>query len=161
MRPMALPKPRILKVFVDTNVLFAAVYSSTGSAHDLIQLALQGRVTLFISRQVSEEVQRNLNRKAPEALPDYQAFVNESSPQIVAPPVGTVRDVADYVVAKDAMIVAAAIAAQVDYLVTYDRKHLLDLPEIAQKSGLKIVTPDVVVLEVEKSEDADSQTQGI
>ena len=46
---------------------------------------------------------------------------------------------------KDAPIVAAAIAAQVDYLVTYDRKHLLDPAEVTEKSGLRIVTPHVVV----------------
>ena len=42
-------------------------------------------------------------------------------------------------------IVASAMYAQVDYLVTYDHKHLLDHPEVSEKSDLNITTPDIVV----------------
>ncbi len=55
-----------------------------------------------------------------------------------------------YVAQKDAPVVAAAISAQPDYLVTFDRRDLLDPPEVAEKLGLKIVTPDVVVAELKK-----------
>lgn len=42
---------------------------------------------------------------------------------------------------KDAPVVAAAVAANVDYLVTWDRKHLINPPEVAERSGLKVLTP--------------------
>jgi predicted nucleic acid-binding protein len=49
------------------------------------------------------------------------------------------------VVQKDAYIVAAAVATKADYLVTFDEKHLLGQPDVAEKSGLAIVKPQVVV----------------
>jgi putative PIN family toxin of toxin-antitoxin system len=155
------PNRQVLSVFVDTSVLFAAAYSATGSARDLIKLAIQGRVMLVISRDVADEVERNLSQKAPHTVQAYRSFLDILRFRGANPPPELIQSVAQYVVVKDAPIIAAAIAAKVNYLVTYDRQHLLNHPEIAQKSGLKIVTPDVVVLEVEKSEDADSETQGI
>lgn len=104
---------------------------------------------LIISRDVADEVERNLSRKAPNAVRVYRSFLEVIGLRNVNPPQALTDAVAQYVVAKDAPIGAAAISSQVDYLVTYDRKHLLDLPEVAQKSKLKIVTPDVVLLEIE------------
>ncbi len=40
----------------------------------------------------------------------------------------------------DAAILAAAVAAQPDYFVTGDRRFI-ESPEIAEKSGLHIITP--------------------
>lgn len=50
-----------------------------------------------------------------------------------------------YVVQKDAFIIAAAINSRVDYLATFDRKHLIDPTEVSQSSGLEIVTPGEVL----------------
>jgi len=53
-----------------------------------------------------------------------------------------VTDAASYTELKDAPIVAAARKAHVDYLLTFDRKHLLNPPEVAAQSGLTIVLPE-------------------
>lgn len=141
------------RIFLDASVLFAAVYSSSGSARDLILLAVEGRIQVVISQDVLEEVQRNLSKKAPETIDVFRQLMRLIDPVVVADPAAAaVRAVEAYVVAKDAPIVAAAIATQPDYLVTYDRKHLLDPPEVAQKSGLTIVTPDVVVAAVQEDD---------
>lgn len=42
---------------------------------------------------------------------------------------------------KDAPLLAAAMLAEVDYLVTLNTHHFLDDPEVAYKSGLRIGTP--------------------
>ncbi len=42
---------------------------------------------------------------------------------------------------KDAPIIAAAKKTKVDFLVTLDKKHLLDKPELAEYIGAEIVTP--------------------
>ena len=57
----------------------------------------------------------------------------------------------EYVVLKDAPIVAAARKAKVDMLITLDKKHLLDKQEIAQASGLAIVTPRKAVESLQKN----------
>ena len=51
---------------------------------------------------------------------------------------------------------AAAIAAKPDYLVTYDRRHLIEPPEVAEQSSLEIVTQDVVVKIVDRQENDES-----
>lgn len=38
-------------------------------------------------------------------------------------------------------MVAAAIKANVDYPVTWDQRHLINPPEVAERSGLNIPTP--------------------
>ena len=134
------------KVFLDTSVLFAAIYSERGTARDLLRLAILEKATLYVSGLVLEETERNIEKKAPEKLETYQALMNSVAFTIVADPSKEeVLAAYAYTVLKDAPIIAAAINAHPDYFVTYDRKDLLDKPEVAEKSGLKIVTPDVVV----------------
>ena len=41
-----------------------------------------------------------------------------------------------------AAIVAAAKTAEVDYLVSLDRRHLVGVAEVAQGSGLTIMLPE-------------------
>ncbi len=144
----------MLRVFVDTSVFFAAVYSSTGAARDLIRLALRGKVKLLVSQDVLDEIERNLAKKAPQVVPVYHVFLATLALELIPPPSrAAVHEAETYVAAKDAMIIAAAILARPDYLVTYDHKHLLDPPEVAERFGLAIVTPDVVVQAVHNAED--------
>jgi putative PIN family toxin of toxin-antitoxin system len=137
---------QMTKVFVDTSVLFAAIYSERGSARDLIRLAVMQEITLHISALVLEETERNIAKKAPEKLETYHALMKAVGFTLVADP--SEEEVAAayaYTALKDAPIIAAAIHVQPEYFVTYDRKDLLDKPEVSQQSGLKIVTPDIVV----------------
>jgi putative PIN family toxin of toxin-antitoxin system len=141
------------RVFLDASVLFAAVYSTTGSAHDLVLLAVADQVQVLISQDVMDEVERNLTKKVPEKIDTLHQLMQLIEPEMVNDPTtAAVQATAEYVAAKDAPIVAAAIAAQPDYLVTYDRKHLLEPPEVAQRSGLTIVTPDIVITAIQEDE---------
>ncbi len=135
----------MLRVFIDTSVLFSAIHSHSGYARDLIELALNNRVIAILSNAVLTEVERNIRKKAPRRLADYQMLLQLMDAELAEPSPDVIEQVATYVVQKDVHVIAAAIAAQPDYLVTYDRKHLLDVPEVTARSGLKIVTPDVVV----------------
>jgi predicted nucleic acid-binding protein len=136
----------MVNVFFDTSVLFAAAYSATGAARDLVRLAAEGNLVGIVSEDVLEETERNLRKKAPDQLPAYRVLLAAFDPLIIATPsLADIARAAHYTAAKDAPIVAAAIQAKPDYFVTYDRKHLLDAPEVAEQSGLTIVTPDVVV----------------
>ena len=137
---------RPIRVFFDASVLFAAGYSTSGYARDLIRLAVRGKLQMIVSQDVLDEVGRNMERKAPERVEAYRELLGLIDLEIVPDPANEeVWVVEEYVVQKDAPIVAAAIIAQPDYLVTFDRRHLIDPPEVAAKSGLKIVTPDVIV----------------
>jgi len=141
-------------VFVDSSVLFAAMLSSTGHARDLISLALRGDVVLYTSTYVLREVADNLAKKAPPAVVIFEQVLREIEWQMVEPSSEEVLAAAAYTVLKDAPVVAAAKQAGCDYLVTYDRKHLLEPPEVSERSGLTIVTPDVVVTAVKDDDNS-------
>ncbi len=49
---------------------------------------------------------------------------------------------------------AAARKANVDYLVNRDRKHLVSVAAVAQRSGLTIVLPEVVLDAVRQAQNS-------
>lgn len=131
------------RAFLDSSALFSAAYSSGGSSRQLIRAAIRGEFTLVISPEVLDETQRNLAKKAPQALHAYSTILSLGEPEIVETPRREeVWEAEEYVHRKDAFIIAAAKRAQVDYLVTWDREHLLDAPKVAERSELTIITPD-------------------
>jgi len=140
----------MIRLFVDTSVLFAAALSPTGAARELLCMALRGHAQIVISQDVLDEAERNLTRKAPETLRAYRQLILLLGVEIVNPTANDVRAAEGYVVSKDAPIVAAARAAKVDFLVTFDRKHLLDPPEIAARAGLRVVLPQIALDAIRK-----------
>jgi predicted nucleic acid-binding protein len=135
-----------VRVFLDASVLFAACYSSTGSSRDLLLRAIEGEIQLILSEHVLMEVERNLAQKAPEALSVFQTLVDLVAPEVVGnPSLEELQRAAAYTELKDAPIVAAATKAGADYLTTWDRRHLIDDPMVAEQSGLRITTPDELI----------------
>jgi len=131
----------MIRAFIDASVLFAASLSPTGASREIIRQAVRGQITLVASKLVYGEVEKNLADKAPEALPAFHQFLDTVPFEIVRPSKRQVLQAAQYSALKDAPIVAAAKRARVDYLVSLDRRHLVGMPEVAQRSGLKIVLP--------------------
>ena len=140
----------MIRAFIDASVLIAACFSSTGASREIILQAIRGNVSPVISELVIQETERNLTDKAPEALPAFHQFLDAVSFEFVRPTKQQVLQAAAYIALKDAPIVAAAKRAQVDYLVSLDRRHLVGLPEVAQKSGLNIVLPKQLLEEIRR-----------
>jgi predicted nucleic acid-binding protein len=140
----------MIRAFVDASVLFAASLSPTGASREIIRQAVRGQVTLVASKLVYEEVEKNLADKAPEALPAFRQFLATVPFETVRPTKRQVLQAARYSALKDAPIVAAAKRARVDYLVSLDRRHLVGVPEVAQRSGLRIVLPSEFLGEVRR-----------
>ena len=135
-----------MRIFIDTSVLFSAIFSSNGYARDLLHLAGEGKVTLVLSRDVLKETERNLLKKSPGKIPLFTTLIAVLEPEIIEDLTAQeVAVAAEYTALKDAPIVAAAIKSRVDYLVTFDHKDLLGPPQVAEKSGLKIVRPETVI----------------
>lgn len=145
----------MIRAFIDASVLIAACYSSSGASREIILQAIRGNASLVISELVIQETERNLANKAPNALPAFHQFLDAVSFEFVRPTKQQVLQAAAYIALKDAPIVAAAKRAQVDYLVSLDRRHLVGLPEVAQKSGLRIVLPNQFLEEIRKQEGDD------
>lgn len=139
------------KVFIDSSVLFAAVISLTGHARDLIRYGIAGRVQLVTSNYVLAEVTQNLAEKQPRAAYILEQIVKEAGWLVIDATQEEVLAAAEYTVAKDAPVVAAAAKAKCDYLATFDRKHLLNPPEVAKGSGLTITTPSLIVRQLSEA----------
>jgi putative PIN family toxin of toxin-antitoxin system len=134
------------RIFLDSSVLFSAIYFGTGASRELLRLALQSEVQLVLSQDVLTETRRNLDRKAPELVPLLEELMLKTPFEVVSDPTKEeVWAAEEYVDPKDAVIIAAAIKARPEYLTTLDRKHLIDPPEVAKRSGLAIYTPGEVL----------------
>jgi predicted nucleic acid-binding protein len=131
----------MLRVFIDSSVLFSAAYSSTGHARDLITMAARSEIRLVISSLVMEETRRNLADFAPDTLPALEQIFASIDFEIVKPSTDDVISAAKIVALKDAAILAAVKFAQVDLCVTLDKKHLLDRPELEAYANSPILRP--------------------
>lgn len=130
-------------LFLDSSALIAGVASRKGAARELLVLSEAGKITLTISEQVIVETERNVARKLPRALEFCRQTIHHSGLIIVRDPSAEqIAAHADIIAdPNDVPIVLAAMNAHVDYLVTHNRKHFLDDPKVAEKSGLRMGTP--------------------
>lgn len=129
------------RVFLDSNVVFSALYSSEGAPGVIFEHFIRGNLSVVVSPQVLEEVIRTLKEKLPDALPALRRLLVNTPPEVVADPGrADIEKWTKHLQAADAAILAAALSAQPDYFITGD-KHFLDNQEITANAGMKIVTP--------------------
>ena len=135
-----MPKPNI---FLDSSALIAGAISESGAAHALLQLGESEDILLTVSEMVITESERSIARKSPHNLNDLRALIRKAKLRIVTDPSNKDVQANLYLIddPNDVPILLAAIKAKVDYLATHNRKHFLDDPDVAEKSGLQIGTP--------------------
>jgi putative PIN family toxin of toxin-antitoxin system len=123
-----------LKVFVDTNVLFAA-YAGSGLCTELL-IYLRQRHQLVVSEQVLDEFERAVAKKLKQPAKQAKAYrVGLQQRCLVQPqPPKTAKRSRD---PKDDAILQAALDAQCDWLVTGDA----DLTVLKRLEGMPITTP--------------------
>ena len=113
-----------MRLFLDANILFLAGYSATSPVHDLLALAAAGDCELLSSEYAFEEARRNLALKSPDAsLERFEAATALIIP--VQEASGPALEQAQSVKLSDASdipILAAALQAGADALVTGDRR---------------------------------------
>jgi predicted nucleic acid-binding protein len=119
-----------VRVFLDTSVLFAAVLSETGAARLVLKLGEAGAVRLWVGPQVLREADGVLSRKAPDSKALFALLLDRARVALGPPSdeatLARARTVVDYL--PDAHVVAEALAAHADYLVSLDRAHLVGNP---------------------------------
>ena len=138
--------PQRKKILIDSSVLIAAAISSKGFARDLINRVLKGEFELYISELILEETERNIAYKVPKALPALELFFQILPAHIINPQKDLVIEISQVIELKDAPIIAAARVVQVDFLVSFDQKHILSQRElIKERFGITVITPDQLV----------------
>ena len=137
------------RVFLDTSVVFAAVLSPGGGARRLFHLAEAGLLTLIVGPNVLRECDEVVRRKAPSSLPGLAQLLAAGRVQTCPPPSDKqVADARSYVEYKpDAHVLAEAISAGADWLVTHDKAHFLKVSAETQLP-FKIGTPGDLIRSV-------------
>ena len=130
-----------IKVFIDTNVLIAGSVSVTGASAAVLDLCEAESIQMVISRQVLVEADRNFSTKLPGLVTQFRQFIQNLAPMMVEdPPAMAVERTATLIDRKDAIILAAAIEAKVDYLITLDKKHFIK-ERVRRNIPIEICTP--------------------
>lgn len=130
-------------IFLDSSALVAGILSETGAAHVLLMLGESEDILLTVSEMVIIESERAVAIKAPRNIPVLHNAIVSSNLSIVRDPSAKEIEANLYLIndPSDVPILLAAMKAKVDYLATHNRKHFLDDPKVAEKSGLRIGAP--------------------
>ena len=134
------------RIVLDTNVLYAGLYSASGKSHQLLKALLDGRIRIALSTPLLFEYEDVLKRN--------QAVLN-----LVDAEVDAVLDqlcaLADFQTvyflwrpclpdAKDDMVLELAVAAQVRHIVTFNAKDFRP----ASQFGIDVITPKILLEEL-------------
>jgi len=145
---------RIVRVFLDSNVILSGLLSDKGSPRtilDLLTLKLPflvgstGRFNLI-------EIERNLEKKMPGILSVYKRYLPKLNLKIIPlPQPEELREFSDKIANKDVPVLVSAIRSKADFLVTGDKQHFQKL-KLTGDYSFKIVTPsefiDLILPEV-------------
>lgn len=131
------------RIFLDTNVWFSAIYGSE-NCEMILRAAGQKSLIPVISVEVLDELIVNLKKKIPQAANNMQEIMLSAAPVLTSSPAIIPPVVKRAVVGEDQKIIAAAIAADVDYFITGNIK---DFKRNARKKVGKVtvLTPKEAV----------------
>ena len=111
-----------MKLFFDANVIFSAAHREEGRAQELVALARAGRCELITSTHALEEARRNLELKSAGFERRLAAVLAQIAIAAEAPAALTEWAKEQGLPLKDAPILAAAVHAGADLLVTGDAR---------------------------------------
>ena len=130
-----------MRIFLDSNVIISGIYSKAGPPGKILDLHTAGRIQIVVCKFVLEEVIRNIRVKRSKDIPALYAFLSNAPPTVaVDPGINEILLWAKYLSQEDAIILAAAIHARVDFVITGD-KHFHSAALKSQKLNFKILTP--------------------
>lgn len=120
-----------MKVFLDASVIITGINSKNSASNIILKLSQKGKVKTFVSAIILNEVIRNLNKKFPEnILQDFLRYLPQSKfKKIEFKDESEILKFQGITTQKDIHVIAAASKAKVDFMVTFDRKHLLSIKE--------------------------------
>lgn len=133
-----------MKVFIDASVILAALGSASGGSAVILKLTQKEKLKGVISQAIIEEVKRNaanLNRKAE----DVERIILKSRLEIVEASSLEAEQKYAKLAGKDAHVVASAVQAKADILLTLDKKHLLNEDVKGRLKNLGIMAPGELI----------------
>jgi putative PIN family toxin of toxin-antitoxin system len=133
----------VLRAVLDSSVLISGFLTPHGVSGKLLDAAEQAMFELCISREILDETRRSLRTKV-RRIRHYYAYPDEKIDLFIEGLIADAEIMSDLPVirvvpldAKDDVIVATAIKAKADFLVTGDRQLL----SLGPHEGIQIVAP--------------------
>lgn len=133
----------MIKIFIDSSVLIAGLISDDGASAKILSFCEGGIIEGWISDQVIEEVEKNIQRKIPQILNGFRELKLKSGLKVLKNLNSSIiKKAGEWIKDKnDVPILAAAKQLEVDVLLTLDLRHFIKDLNVSRKSGLKITTP--------------------
>ena len=133
---------RKYKVFLDAGIYIAGAGSALGGSRQILDWCAQRLLQPLTSRQVLTEARRNVAKKLSRAVAALERIIQAVDANLTSEPtVEEINNAAQVVPEKDALILAAACKAKVDYFVTLDRKHFKQ-PKVQDTVPFQILLPE-------------------
>jgi len=132
-----------VRIFLDSNVILSGLLSDRGAPRlilDLLSMELPGLVAVT-GRYNIVEIERNIRKKAPKALPVYGEYFPKLRIEIVSLPApAEVAKHRGIVADKDTPVLVSAVKGKADFLVTGDKKHFGQV-KVSGLVPFRIVSP--------------------
>ena len=129
-----------MKLFLDANVIFSAAHQDAGNAQALVALARASRCTLQTSAHALEEARRNLALKSTAYENRLADALSAIAVVAEAPPALVEWAHQEGLPLKDAPILAAAVQAGAEVLVTGDTRDFGPFFDRTLR-GVQVLTP--------------------
>jgi len=133
----------VARVFLDSNVILSGLFSETGPPRIILDIfcldlpMLHGMTGAFNLI----EIERNLQKKMPAALPVYHEYFKKIRLEVIPMPErALVQKLSGSTADKDLPVLASAILGKADYLVTGDKKDF-SKSKLKGAYAFKVVTP--------------------
>jgi uncharacterized protein len=126
--------------------VLVSAFIAAGPPSRLLEEAIDARLELVLFEPVIDELERILTEKLgfdSQRWSDVEALLGELAVESVAAPAEPPEAVTGD--PDDDLILACAIAAKVEVLVSGDRKHLLP---VGERGGVRILTPQAMLAEL-------------
>lgn len=133
------------RVLCDTNVLVSA-FIAGGPPSRVIEAAIDGRIDLVLADPVLGELERVLTVKLgvePERVRELRTLLIDLASKRVDVPMQAPEAITGD--PDDDVILACAVVAGVELVVSGDRRHLLP---VGEHRGVRIVTPQALLAEL-------------
>ncbi|MFZ5996868.1 MAG: PIN domain-containing protein [Nitrospirota bacterium] len=143
-----------LRLFLDSDVILSGLFSEKGAPRLILDLLSLGFPMLkgITGEYNIMEIERNLHKKLSGALPLYHKYLSVLDLEIIPlPPLEEIKRLAGHIADKDIPVLASAIAARADFLITGDKKDF-SKGKVKGKYYFQILSPseflDIIVPEL-------------
>lgn len=134
-----------IKVFLDTSVILSGLNSQKGASRFILSLIQQKQITLAISPEVVIELERITPKKFPllqEPLIEFLTNTAKLGTEKLTP--DEIKKAHQLIPTEDAPILAGALKAKTDYLITLDKRFKKETEKNKVKET-KVILPSEFV----------------